>query len=376
VRPLGAEFEWSRGEISGGVTALMIGTIVVSPVVGRLIDRFGSRSVAMWSQAGLSLGFVLLSLVTSNIITFYAAWLAFSFLAAGTSPIAWARAVAGWFDRSRGLSLGIMLCGTGITALVAPILVNQAIASFGWRIAYRILAATVLASIPITFLLLRSREPVQQAVSGGAADGSLSSSVNLTTRDALCSSQFWRVEFAIFLISIVVAGLIVHMPSMLVDRGLTAANAAGLVANLGYAIIIGRLALGYLLDRMPPATVAAVFVLFSGISSLLLASNLSPLAAVLLLGLCAGAEVDMLAFLMSRLFGLGNFAQIYGFGISAFTAGAALGPIIAGLFHDHTGGYGDAFYLFAAFAVIASGLVASLGPALRATRDKQHPAHR
>ncbi len=359
VRPLGATFHWSRGEISGGVFALEIGTVLVAPFVGRLIDRFGPRPVALLSQLGLVVGFLLVSMVGPNAWLFDAAWLVLALLGGGTSPIVWTRVVAGWFQRNRGLALGIMLCGTGVAAILSPLLVTAIVATLGWRDAYRVLAAVVLLlGMPVTYALLHGREgdtPKQAALLPGIAPAA-----------ALRSSQFWRLFIAFVLISIAVAGLIVHGAPLLLDRGATPGQAARTLSSLGYAIIVGRLTLGFLMDRLPPALVGGAFVLLATASSLLLASGIAPWVAILLMGLCAGAEVDLLAFLVSRLFGLRHYAQIYGWGISAFTAGAALGPLIAGMLHDRTGNYLLALDLFAAATAIAAGLIMSLGPSLTA----------
>lgn len=352
IRPLGQEFGWNRGSISGGITCLMIGTVLTSPFIGRAIDKFGVRIVAILSQIGLALGFFAVSLVGPQLTGFYAAWLALSFLGSGTSPIVWTRAVAGWFHKSRGLALGIMLCGSGIVALCGPVLINQAIATFGWRGAYRILAGTVLAvGLPLTILFLHS---------GRKTVNHTASLAGMTLRDALRMSAFWRIEAAFILISAVVGGLIVHFPAMLIDKGATPASASAIMGTLGYAIIIGRLSLGTLVDRFPPAIVGGCLIALSAFSSILLAFGLSPLFAVILLGLSAGAEVDLLAFLVSRIFGLRHYAQIYGCGISAFTTGAAIGPVLAGHAHDATGSYALALYLFAALTIVASCLLFSL----------------
>ncbi len=360
VRPMGQEFGWSRGSISGGITCLMVGTVLTSPFVGRVIDKVGVRIVAILSQIGLALGFVAVSLVGSQLSGFYAAWLALSFLGSGTSPIVWTRAVASWFDRSRGLALGIMLCGTGIVALCGPVLINEAISTFGWQGAYRILAITLLVvGLPLTSLFLRSNP---NAVSSSGSSG------GVTLRDALRMSAFWRIEIAFIIISVVVGGLIVHLPAMLIDRGASPASAAAVAGRLGYAIIIGRLSLGMLVDRMPPAIVGATLIGLLAISSILLALNMTPLIAVILLGLSAGAEVDLLAFLISRIFGLRHYAQIYGCGISAFTMGGAIGPVLAGHAHDVSGSYVSALYIFAGMTVVASALLVSLHPLIPTAR--------
>jgi MFS family permease len=362
VRPLTQEFGWNRGEISGGILCLMIGTVVTSPFVGRAVDKFGFRTVALISQIGLALGFLGISLVGQSVAGFYVAWLALSFLGSGTSPIVWTRAVAGRFERSRGFALGIMLCGTGLVAILAPLVISQIVAGFGWRTAYRVLAATlIVVGLPITYTLLRGSAEKTTAV--------VATHVGASLREAARDSAFWRLEAAFFLISIVVGGVIVHLPSMLVDRGFTPIGAAGVVGTLGYAIIVGRLSLGFMVDRLPPALVGAALVMLSAISCVMLAQGIAPLAAVLLLGLCAGAEVDLLAFLISRLFGLKHYAQIYGCGISAFTAGAGVGPILAGRVHDGAGSYAPALYGFAVLIVIASLLLASLGKRVKASHD-------
>lgn len=351
VRPLAATFHWNRGEISGGVLCLMIGTVLISPLVGRAVDRLGVRAVALSSQLGLAIGFLLLSLVGAHVWSFYAAWLALSVLGAGTSPIVWTRAIAGWFVRRRGFALGIMLSGTGLVAIIAPVLVNAIIGAAGWRSAYRVLAVVLAAGMPITFALLRMPDERMTAAPPTGTGATA----------AMRSAPFRRICIGFVLISIAVAGLIVHLPALLVDHGLTPAGAAATLAWLGYAIIVGRLALGLLMDRLPPHLIGAAFVLLAGVASLLLAGGAAPWLAVLLLGLAAGAEVDLLAFLVSRIFGLRHYAQIYGWGMSAFTAGAGIGPLVAGTLHDRTGSYTAALFIFALAIIGAAALVASLG---------------
>ena len=372
VLPVSHEFGWSRGAMSGGISCLMIGTVLTSPFVGRAVDTFGVRVVAVLSQIGLALGFLGVSFVDGSLGWFFAAWLALSFLGSGTSPIVWTRAVAGHFERSRGLALGIMLCGTGLVAIAAPLVISPIIAEFGWRVAYRVLAATlVVVGLPITLALLRDRPAgnataqAGTAQAGTAPDGEaagLAPALSGTSLgEAIRGSAFWRLELAFFLISVVVGGLIVHLTPLLVDRGFTPIVAAHTVASLGYAIIVGRLSLGALVDRFPPALVGAGLIALSALSCLLLALGAAPLPATLLLGLCAGAEVDLLAFLVSQLFGLRHYAQIYGWGISAFTAGAGVGPLIAGKSHDLTGSYTTTLYGYALVILVAAALIGSLG---------------
>jgi len=352
VGPLAADLHWSRGAISGGMLSYSAGTVLVYPFVGRAVDRFGGRAVGLLAQCGLAAGFALISVVPANIYLFDAAFFVMSLLGAGTSPIVWSRAVARHFARRRGLALGIMLSGTGMAAVLAPAVVGGSIAAFGWRGAFRVMAAIEIGvGLPVTFFCLREAARV----------GAAAAPAGMATAAALRSSAFLRLVFAFVLISLGVAGLIVHLPVMLQDRGFAHARIGFMMGFFGYAVICGRLLLGFLMDRFPAAIVGGIFVLTAAVACLLLAGGVGVFPAVLLVGACAGAEVDLLAFLTSRLFGLRHFAQIYGWALSAFVVGAGLGPVIAGRVHDVTGSYQAALYLFAASTVVAAGVIGSLG---------------
>jgi MFS family permease len=352
IRPISTEFHWGRGAISGGILCLHIGTVLVSPLIGYAIDRIGIRSIAILSQIGLAIGLLLLSLVNQNIWTFYAAWLALSFLGSGTSPISWTRAVAGFFVKYRGLALGIVLSGTGIAAVLAPPGVNTIITDYGWRTAYCVLGAIVLCSVPLTYFFLpRSND-----------EGSRQSSVHagLTLPEAMRTFAFWRIVGAFIFAAIAAGGLAVHLPGLLVDRGFTIAAAARTFGYVGYAIISGRLLLGSLMDRFSPTLTGGIFILFASLASLLLATNAPAFISLLLFGLFSGAEVDVMSFLMGRIFGLKHYAQIYGWGISAFTLGAGLGPTIFGFLQDRSHSNELGLYAMAICPALSAVLVFSL----------------
>jgi cyanate permease len=232
--------------------------------------------------------------------------------------------------------------------------ITSVIAAFGWRAAERVLGLSlILIGMPITYAFLRPASRRQ-----GASEATLAGT---SFAAALRGTVFWRLIAAFILISVGVAGLIVHLPSMLVDRGFTPAAAAGALGLMGYTVVAGRLVLGSLLDRFKPTVVGAAFVLLTTVACLLLRAHLAAFPAVLLLGLCAGAEVDLLAYLFSRYFGLLHFARIYGCGFSAFAFGAGVGPILAGTVHDRTGSYSLALSIFAVAAAVAALLILSLG---------------
>jgi MFS family permease len=362
ILPMSTAFGWSRSATAGGLIFLTIGSVLMAPIIGTLIDRFGVRRVAIIAQLGLSLGYLGLTLNGGSLTAYYIAWGILAVLGAGTSPIVWTRAVAGWFERSRGLALGLTLCGTGIVAVIGPGIIGAIIAGYGWRAGfYALSAAQIVVGWPLVYLFLKGREHPVPAI----PDGSMQPGA--TVAEAMASSRFWRFILAFVLISIVVGGLIVSLPAMLADHGMTLQQASSALGLLGFAIIAGRLTMGWLVDRLPARVVAPVFILMPALGCLLLVRGYALAFAILLIGLSSGGEVDLLAYLVSRYFGMRHYGKIYGWSLAAFGVGVGSGPMFAGWVRDETGTYIAALDVFAVLVVIAAALIGSLGAPVERT---------
>ena len=362
IRPLEQAFAWPRATITGGLLFLKVGVTLMAPLVGMVVHRYPVRPVAALAMVGFAIGYLGLTLHDGSVPLWYLGWTVLAVLGAGTSPIVWTRAVASWFDTSRGLALGLTLCGTGVVAAVGPSVVGGIIASYGWKAGFYALAgAQVVIGLPLVLLFLRARGEGQ---AGRAAREALP---GRTVSEAFRMGAFWRLLAAFFLISIVVGGFIVNLPAMLGDRGVPQAQAAQALGLMGVAIIVGRLTVGALVDRYPAGVVAPIYILLPAASCLLLAQGsmdgwAAPVAIVLV-GLAAGAEVDLLAYLVGLHFGMRHYAKIYGWGLAAFSAGAGVGPGFAGWVHDATGSYVMALYAFAGMIAVGAALLGSLGRA-------------
>jgi MFS family permease len=357
VRPLANDFGWSRAVVAGGLTVLTVCSVLMAPLTGVLTETFGVRRVAIIAMIGLAIGFLGLSLNNGTVAAYYIGWAAIGILGAGTSPVVWTAAVTSWFERNRGLALGITLCGTGIIAVVAPEIIGTIIASSGWRSAFQALAAAqVVIGLPIVLLFFQPRERARDSAGAPMIPRS-----GITLRQAAVSTRFWRLILAFFLTAVVIGGLIVNLPAMLGDRGINLAEASKALGLLGVAIIVGRLTVGWLVDRVAAHIVAAVYIALPALGCLFLLQHGAAAPAVLLIGLAVGADVDLLAFLVSRYFGLLHYARIYGCTLSAFSAGVGIGPPLAARVYDTSGSYTAALYGFAAMAATAALLVASLG---------------
>jgi MFS family permease len=347
VQPLQAEFGWSRAEVSGAAASQQFGIFLSAPLVGWLADRWGARPIAIFSFLATPLALVALSRVGNSVVEWDLLWLLVSLAGAGTTTAIWARIVSLRFDHARGLALGLMLMGTGTAAMLAPALLGPVFAGQGWRTAVLIMAAaTLLVGLPASLVVGTADRPAPGERLRGRFE------TNRQTRTLLAIA---------FLLGVIVAGLIVHLVPMLVDRGMAQADAARMAAAVGVAVLVARLVVGYLFDRFHAPYVAALFLLSPVIAALLLLGGGPVLIAALMLGLAAGAEVDMLAYFTGRYAALHNYGATYGGVLGVFCLGAGLGPILFGKTYDAFGGYDAALSVSAVALLVVVGLIATLG---------------
>lgn len=356
--PLQAEFGWSRGQIQLALLFQTIGALGMAPIVGWACDKFSVRPVALISMAAYALVFAALSLLTENILQYYFSLVMLGIAGSGTIPITWTRAVTGQFKNNRGIALGIALMGTGLTGFFAPGIAASIIESHGWRTAYLALAmAPGLIGLPIIFIFFRAPKSAQ---AGGAAP-----LVGVSFTAALRDYRFWVIAVGFFLLSFGIGGSIPNLFPIFVDAGYAPAQAAKFVALIGASVIVGRLATGFLLDRFWAPAVAASLMVLPAVSCVMLALGaLTPSNAYLstiLIGLAAGAEFDLIAYLASRYFGLKNYSKIYSLLYAAFSLGAASAPGVFGFMFDRYGNYDLVFLISAGLFVGPSLMLLTLG---------------
>jgi len=336
---LETEFGWTRTGVSAAVSAMMIATAATTPFIGALIDRWGVRAVLIPSV--LSFGLLMISVTQVTALwQFTVIYTAMGVLGAGAGSVGFLRLLAGWFDRSRGLAIGIAGSGTGLGFAYVPLLAERAVSEWGWRGTYFALAAIVLfVTLPMIVFALKPDPALAEPSENISTD---SKETGITLSQAARSGDFWAMMTTFVVVACVLYGVIPHLVPMLEGRGFTTAAAAGVASIFGLATFAGRVLIGWLLDRFEARRVAAVFFGLSAIGMALLAVPL-PLWAVLLsallLGGSLGAEVDMLALLVSRYFGLRCFARIFGTVFSAVMIAMSIGPVLFGLVFDRTGSY-------------------------------------
>ena len=366
LKPIAAEYGWSRTVLSGGTLASVLTLAVMAPLVGMLVDRVGLRRFSVLSMLGLAFGFWWMSHLAHSISAYLCMTALISVVAAGTTPVLFTRVVNQWFDRSRGLALGITLAGTGITGAVAPGLLADYVSVHGWRAGYLALSMAILAATPVVGFLIRERQRIEQhpVVSGSiaVARGGSEGTPGMVFASAVREPLFWLLAVVFFCASLGTGSVIVHFVPMLTDAGLTSAAAGRIAGLIGVAVIVGRVISGALLDRVSAPRIAAMLFTTAALGCIALAGGgvrLGP-AAALMVGFAMGAEVDLIGYLVARYFGMRAYGIIYGCQYTAFLIGTALGPLITAVVFDAQGTYASALY----GSAVALGIAALLGARL------------
>ena len=345
LKPIAAEYGWSRTVLAEGTLASVVSLAAMAPLVGALADRVSLRWFAVLSMLGLASGLWSMSHLPRSIGAYLGMTALVSIGSAGTTPVLFTRLVNQWFHRSRGLALGITLAGTGITGAIAPGLLADYVGVHGWRAGFFALAIAVLAAAPAVGLLIRERPPSEhspianRSIAGFQDTAAADAGAAFT--DAARTPRFWLLAAVFFCASLGVGSVIVHFVPMLTDAGLSPAAAGRTAGLIGLAVIVGRVASGALIDRISAPRIATALFAIAAAGCVALAGGgvrVAPAAAVMV-GLAMGAEVDLIGYLVARYFGMRSYGIIYGCQYTAFLIGTALGPLAAATLFDARGTY-------------------------------------
>jgi MFS family permease len=353
LKPIMADTGWPRSSVSFALSVGGIFSALAVPVLGHMMDRWSIRRVALPGIVLYSLCVTLLGLSPSSFWGFTVLFALAETTSAIQTPLGYAKAIAAWFDRRRGLALGIAMSGVGLGGFVIPQLANNLIERLGWRGAYFCLGLLTLAiAFPAVALWIREPRPGEGERHAAVAVTELP---GLTTREAAAMSRFWILAGAFFLVAVAINGTVAHVVPLLTDHGLSAGSAAAILGIFGLATLTGRLLAGYLVDRIFAPYVATVFFLapIAGFIFLASAAGSLPAIGVVLMGLGLGTEIDLIAFLISRYFGQRAFGELYGYFFMVFGLGSSLGRFLGGFVYDIAGSYNPAL-IGAAVALIAA----------------------
>ncbi|MEP3890228.1 MAG: MFS transporter [Hellea sp.] len=416
---LGKEFGWDRPTITAGFLYMTAGVLVSAPIAGLLVDKIGARKVLLPSIVALGLGTMSFALMTSDPRVFYLIFFITAVLGTGTLPITWTKAIVNNFDRYRGLALGIALTGTGLYGFVATPSIQFMIDQFGWRAAYvSVGALPILFSLPIAYILFKDEKEKaglttsdnsgvgrllmmglgfaialfvsMQLVTTAAgfvgvialmalfliaylilvyvrSDNGNAEVLGLTIRQTMKNYRFWVILFAFLLLGAVVSGIIANSKYILLDKGYSPQDATHLFIGagvIGLSTLTGRILGGWLVDHFWAPMIAFVFMSLPALGCFILAEDMGigmNVLALVLVGLAAGVEFDLMAYFVSRYFGMKSYALIYGLIYAAFGLGSGTSPIIFNILRGDDADYSNVLKLVAMGFIIGAALLLTLG---------------
>jgi predicted MFS family arabinose efflux permease len=368
AKPLAGEFKTNRGSIALAVSLVDLVLTFAAPGAGRLVDRYGARGVIVSSHLALAACLLGLSFLQPPLWHFHALYALAGLVGVATTPVTYGRVIANWFDRKRGLALGLASTGVGLGAFITPSLAQFLIDEAGWRGAYMGLAGiSLLIAVPAVGIFLRG-SPQEVGLLPDGIKASIRSAprvespAGMKVSEALRTRTFWQLCGIFFCVAACVNGAMAHLAPLLTDHGVSGRSAALAASLFGIASIGGRVGNGFLVDRFFAPRVTAVLFAGAACGVAILWSggtgNGAFLAAILL-GLAIGAESDVMPFLVSRYFGMRSMAALFGCVFGSYTLGNATGRYLFGAGFDATGSYRTP--LAYAFVVLTLAIIATFG---------------
>jgi MFS family permease len=354
MKPLSAEFGWSREAISRGFGLAALSMAVGSPLIGQWLDRYRPRRVILLCLTIYGCGIASLALLRPHLWQFYATCILLGAVGNGAAHLAYSRAISTWFHERLGMALACVMAGAGLGSMTLPLFAQTIISRAGWRAAYLSLGGLALAvGLPMTWRYIHERTSTDRDSPAAIPSGP-------TWQQGLRSYPFWIIVAVLFVSSVSMNGTITHLVALLTDRGITPGGAALSASLLGGSSLLGRLAVGWVLDRFFGARVAFVVFLITAGGILLLAradTLIMGCVAAALIGVGAGGEADITPYLLTRYFGLHAFSTLYGITWTFYAIAGAIGPVILGRAFDSTGSYTLLLTLLAAALAMAGALM-------------------
>ena len=369
VKPMEAEFGWSRAALSevAALSLLLLGA--ASPLAGRLADRWGPRRVIALSIVLLGVGTIGTAFVRELWHVYMTAGILMALGSGGAGLTTGSTVIARWFEARRGLAIGVSSAAIsvgqlGIIPLAAVLTLNQ-----GWRTSYLVLGLGLLVFVfPLVAGFLRN-EPEERGLQPYGATGPLRTSIEaaalqragrVSLVDAARVPQLWLLMATQFVCGCTSIGMILtHFMPHALEHGFTEIQASMALGVMGAMNVVGTIASGWICDRFGRCGPLATFYLLRGMSLLLLPyvwSAPSLLVWAAIFGLNYFSTVPPTTTLTVNIFGRYSVGELSGWIFFAHQVGAALGAAIAGWVFEWSGTYTSAFVSAAVLAFLGSAL--------------------
>jgi MFS family permease len=379
--PIVEEFGWQRGATAGAFSFGFVVSALLSPLVGRLMDRFGPRVVMELGVAVTGAGLLLAPLVSQP----WHLYLTLGMLVgAGSTFLGYtgqALFLPNWFVRRRGLAMSIAYSGAGASILVMPV-VQGVIDQYGWRSACIVLGVVILVVlVPLNLALRKRPEELGLAPDGDAAQGGAAAAarvdnvvdpawaaVDWTLARAIRTARFWWIGSGYAAALFAWYAVQVHQTKYLIETGFSGTYAAWALGFVSLIAIPGQIALGHISDRVGREWVWTVGCLGFALcyAALLLLGSVPSSALlwtmVIAQGFLGYGLTSVVGAIPAEIFQGRHYGGVFGTLMGIGIAGGALGPWVTGLAYDLTGSYAAAFALAIGCCVFSAAAIWMAGP--------------
>lgn len=368
-KELEAEFGWSRAVIAGASSASLLVMGFMAVVAGRLNDKIGPRWLLTASALFYGLGYLLFAALQAP-WQLYAVYGLLVGIGLCTHDVVTLSTVARWFTRRRGMASAVVKVGTGCGQLLVPLAVAALVAAFGWRTACLAFGATALLLLAAAAQVMRPDPQSMGLQADGVASGSgpgpsAAPPVDLHLGVAARSPLFWILCCSQVLVFTCLITITIHIVPHATDLGAPRALAAGVISAIGGISVLGRLAVGGVIDRVGGrrALMGCYLALIASLAWLQFATApwmLFVFAGVY--GAAHGGFFTVTSPTVAEFFGTRAHGALFGIVLMCGSIGGALGPLAAGAVFDATGSYRLAFGVLLGLALTGLALVSRLPP--------------
>jgi MFS family permease len=369
--PIQREFNWSYTQISLATSLRGLEMGIFAPIVGFLVDRFGSRKLLLGGTIIIGIGLILLSF-TQSLLMFYLCILFISFGAGGCASVVTMTVVAIWFKKNVGLALGVMACGIGAGGLIIPLIVFLIDAS-GWRSTLVILGVGMwLLGIPLSLIVRDRPEEL-----GLRADGSItelhktpdhkngSEKTKAAFLEIIKNRSFLYLVIAETVRLMAVNAVVTHLMPYLSFIGMSRTASGAVAAALPLVSIAGRLGFGWWGDRFDKRIVYATTFFFMSLGVFAFCYVDSFWGLLLFVFLFApgfGGGMVVRGALLQKYFGMASFGKMLGIMLGFGSIGGIIGPTLTGWVFDTLGSYNLVWYGLSAISGVTIFLIMKIKP--------------
>lgn len=353
--PIVEEFGWSYALVSLAVSFRGFESGLLTPVVGILVDRMGSKKLLFAGTIVMGLGFLLLNKV-HGLWSFYVVFLILSLGLTLASPVVTMTVVIRWFRQRRTLALGFLTTGFGAGGLLIPGVV-WLIDRSGWRTTVILFGLGMwLLGLPLAWMVREPKTGEHDTEINGEYQEANPKPEGLTAREVLKTKIFWFLAIAVLLGGVAGTAVIVHQIPYMVSVGLSRQTAGLMAIVFAVSNVMGRLIFGWLGDVFDKRRVFAIAAATkaAGVLAFALSTKVGEFIPSLIpLGIGFGGLVPLRPALQGEFFGTRAFGTVQGLLMVFLTVGSVVSPPFAGWMFDAAGSYRPAFIVLALTTLMA-----------------------